>query len=326
MNLSPFEHQFIRTYQSTFGSNSYQKFLIAVSGGADSMACVLLFKQFQLMFKYDFRVAHIHHGLSGSKESVDYRFKALDFVKNFCEHNNLEFITNLAGDNSVEDFDFEDKSYQNEQALRDYRYTYFHKWLQPGEILVLGHHLEDMLETQVMDLIRGSHFHHWKNLTAYTKGKFRPLCHTKKHELEDYLQAKKQNFVPDPSNEDLSVTRNWLRHKFFKTLNDRFPGALENIYKNLNKVYEYEASPENPSDKGFSPTYEIPLTEWMLFTYSQKQKFVLQSHLGLSGKSLTQGQIEEIIRQLDQRRNDLTFQTGPIFWVKNTEKIYTKKN
>ena len=217
MNLSPFEHHFIRTYRVTFGSNSDKKFLIAVSGGADSMACLLLFKQFQPMFGYEFRVAHVHHGESSSKQTCDFRLKALNLVKDFCSRHQIGFVSNeeTLGSQVNED-QIDDK--RNEQQLRDFRYSYFEKWVTQGEILVLGHQLEDRLETQMMDLLRGSHFHHWKNLKAYSSGKFRPLSEVKRQDVEEYLISRKQDYISDPSNEDLTITRTWLRHKFFKDL------------------------------------------------------------------------------------------------------------
>lgn len=341
MNLTAFEHQFIRTYKQDLGSQyGERKFLIAVSGGADSVACLRLFHQFQNLFQYQFRVAHIHHGLTDDSKQQQFRDDTALWVKELCAQLNVELVCNVGAD-PVPDKNITDSSdgghdsqpshndAQNggnpnsEQQLRKLRYGFFNQWLKPGEILVLGHHLEDLLETQLMDLLRGTHFHHWAHLQSYHEGKFRPLCQCGKKDIVEYLEKQSQDYIEDPSNADVKITRNWMRHELLNALEQRFPGAKLSLSKNLKKLYEYEAKFDVLDN--VPTTHEISLLKWMLFSYSQKQKFVLGSHLSLAEKSLTQGQIEEVIKHLDQRQKDIKFQTGPIFWMKNAEKIYARR-
>lgn len=333
MNLSPFEHQFVRTYKDCFGTQDSQRhFLIAVSGGADSVACLHLFHQFRNLFKYQFRVAHVHHGFTKDLQQRQFRDRTKSWVKDLCAQLDVEYISNeewgaLEGQGTPTQ-ETESKSFpkslelNSEQQLRDFRYEFFKQWLKQGEILVLGHHIDDLLETQLMDLLRGSHFEHWKNLSAYANGKFRPLSQCDKKDIVKYLSQGNKNYIEDPSNSDVKITRNWLRHELLGALEQKFPGAKLSLSKNLKKLYEYQADSEAPR---YAESEGIPLWQWMLFSYRQKQKFVLSLHLSLVHKSLTQGQIEEVIRHLDQRQKDIKFQTGPIFWVKNAEKIYAHR-
>lgn len=325
MNLTDFEHRFIRTFKFHFGENreliGQRRFLLAVSGGADSVACAQLFHQFHPLFQYEFRLAHVHHGSdTQDPKQTQFRDESLSLIKELADKLQVEFVTNSQRPEGL----------KSEEEFRDFRYQCFKQWQAEGEILVLGHHLEDQLETQLMDLLRGSHFHHWEHFKAFHQGIFRPLSQCDKKDIVEYLKLKQVSYMDDPSNSDVDITRNWIRHELLAALEERFPKAKQNLSQNLKKLYEFEA--EKLSDSTWQKdTFknesecEIKLTQWMLFSYSQKQKFVLNSHLGLAGKSLTQGQINEVIKQLDQRQKDIKFQTGPIFWTKNAEKIHARR-
>ncbi|MCO5113999.1 MAG: tRNA lysidine(34) synthetase TilS [Bdellovibrionaceae bacterium] len=318
MNLSAFEHHFIRTFKSHFGDHRVlgeRRFLVAVSGGADSVACAQLFSQFQPRFQYEWRIAHVHHGLTDDSHLQDFRQQSVQLVGDLSEMWGVEFLTNSLQEAPL--------SLRTEEQLRNFRYECFKNWQSEGEILVLGHHLEDQLESQIMDLLRGSHFQSWDRFKVYHQGLFRPLSLCDKKDIVAHLEQKQIPYLEDPSNQDVTITRNWIRHELLLALEGRFPGAKLSLSQNLKKLYDFEALGE-PLEVVDVPT-EILLSEWLLFTYSQKQKFVLNSYLRLAHKSLTQGQIEEVIKQLDQRQKEHRFQTGPIFWTKNAEKITARR-
>lgn len=318
MNLSPFEHHFIRTFKSHFGDKEVvgqRLFLVAVSGGADSVACASLFAQFQPLFQYEWRIAHVHHGRDKDHKQTQFRNHCLDEVRRLSQMWGVELVTQDPSEAPI--------GMESEEAFRDFRYKCFNKWQKPGEILVLGHHLDDQLESQMMDLIRGSHFQTWTRFHEYHAGKFRPLSQCDKKDILNYLNQKQLKPIEDPSNADVKRARNWIRHELLSALEARFPGAKRSLSANLKKLYEFEAVSSDPMDE--DSACEVLLLQWMFFSYRQKQKFVLNSYLSLAHKSLTQGQIHEVIKQLDQRQKDIRFQTGPIFWMKNAEMIIARR-
>lgn len=321
MNLSAFEHQFIRTYKESFGESKtlgstkvQRSFLLAVSGGADSIAVFHLMMQFKNMFGYDLRVAHVHHGYGGIDAQNQFRDRSLSLVKKLCEQHQIPLLSN---ENKIQS----SSHLKSEADYKKYRYTWFNAWRAENEILVLGHHAEDLLETQLMDLLRGSHFEHWKKFKAFYEGVFRPLFYANKKSIIQHLKEKKLKYEQDPSNAQTQMTRNWLRAELLPALEEKFPGAVSSLSQNLWRLYKYEAKISDASLQQAVSKHEVSLSKWLLFSYSQKEKFVLECHLGLSKTSLTLGQIKEVIRHLDQRHKSIKFQTGPIFWIKNAEKI-----
>lgn len=304
MKLTPFEHKFIRTHQHYFLNS--RKFFLAVSGGVDSMVMLHLFHKFKKQMQSEFRVCTIHHGLSSDESLNFYRNESQNLVKQFCEFKGIEFISNT---------DFPENELISEKDLREFRYQHLSLLKEPAEILTLGHHLDDLLETKLMDLIRGSHFESWSNHTEYSNEIFRPLALTPKNEILEYANESKIHWVNDPTNKNTSSLRNWLRNDFISPLSKQSKSYKVNLMKNLIKLYEYSPTLEP------GPELSVTFVQWLKMTESQKKDFVLRSALKLGLKSMTQGQIIDILKKLDHGQSNIKFQTGPIFWSKTTDRL-----
>lgn len=306
MNLSPFEHHFIRIHKQHFESS--RNFLLAVSGGVDSMVLLHLFYKFKQQMKCQFRVIYVHHGFSANQDVLDFRDKSLAVVQSACEKLNLKFLTNYPSEGSPQEL-------TTEQSLREFRYNIFKQHQREDEILTLAHHLDDLLETKLMDLIRGSHFEHWSQHKEQSESAFRPLANVSKEDILKYAKEKNLKWVEDPTNQNTDTLRNWLRNGFIHDLTAKSLGLKENLMKNLNKLYEF-----NPI---LAPVAELEVdtAKWMTMTESDKRQFVLRSAIRLGLKSMTQGQILDILRKLDLGQKEIKFQTGPIFWSKTTDKL-----
>ncbi len=309
MKLSPFEHHFIRVHKKHF-TNS-RAFLLAISGGVDSMVLLHLFHKFQKQMQSQFRVLCVHHGLSPDKKINEYRTESLNCVQDFCKTYDVKFLTNFDPDSIFEPA----TGLNSEQQLRDFRYGHFNAFKQDHEILVLAHHLDDLLETQMLDLIRGSHFEHWSQHKEHSGQIFRPLAHVSKEDILQYAKEAKLQWCEDPTNQQSDSLRNWLRNGFLKELSEKSKGLKANLMKNLVKLYEHTPI--------LAPVAELEITanSWLTLTQSDKQQFVLRSARRLGLKSMTQGQILDILQKLDLGQKEIKFQTGPIFWIKTTDKI-----
>lgn len=312
MILDSFEHKFLRTHQRYFSkkdsSSLKRHFFLGISGGVDSMVLLELFNKFKNQMKCEFRVCYVHHGVGLDKDRLqnDFRAQSLDLVKAYCETHNLEFVTNE---------DMPSTELKDESSLRQWRYKHFESLKKDFEILVLAHHLDDLLETQLMDLIRGCHFETWSNYREYNKRLFRPLSQVNKDEIYQYAQSKKLNWIEDPSNSESDHLRNWLRNGFLTELSQKSVTFKTNLMKNLLKLYEFQPTSDT------TPVLEVSITEWMLMTDAEKKQFILKSALKLGLKSMTQGQLSDIVKKLDLGQKDITFQTGPIFWTKTTDRL-----
>ncbi len=186
----------------TFKFHNKDRIVVGCSTGPDSMA--LLDMLLKIRDKYDLFiiVSHVNHNLR--KESI----KEAEFIKNYCNLNNISFETM-----TIEEYG--DDNFHNE--ARNIRYQFFESVVKKysANYLMTAHHGDDLMETVLMRIVRGS------NLNGYSGFKMivdkdgyqivRPLiCYTK----EELLQYDHDNHVPyyiDKSNEKDTYTRNRYR-------------------------------------------------------------------------------------------------------------------
>ncbi|MCK6599313.1 MAG: tRNA lysidine(34) synthetase TilS, partial [Bdellovibrionaceae bacterium] len=184
------EHVIFNSYKTFLQKDisSSAKLVVAVSGGKDSMA--LLKAMTQVFPKSQMVVAHFHHGDFFNKE---FRDQALSLVQKFCtsEYLLLEYEKSL---------DF----LKSESDCRKARMDFFSRLMTKhnSSVLVLAHHLDDWLETQLIKLIRGCSFESLNQnlelstflIDAVKIYKWRPWIRTMQREILEYVNEKKISF------------------------------------------------------------------------------------------------------------------------------------
>ena len=120
-----------------------------------------------------------------------------------------------------------------EDAARAARYELFAGQIQTGEVLFLGHHADDQVETFFLRLMRGAGVRGLAAMPvtrALGSGRLvRPLLQLPRSRLEDYAAAHELNCVEDPSNCDTSLDRNFLRRDVLPLLAERWPGYRQTV-------------------------------------------------------------------------------------------------
>ncbi len=121
-----------------------------------------------------------------------------------------------------------DVSASIERAARNARYQAFDELLQPGDCLLLAHHLDDQAETMLFRLLRGAGLRGLAGVPVTRKlGQaklLRPLLNTYRHELLSWAELEQLQWIEDPSNSELVFDRNYLRHEVMPLLQVRWPG------------------------------------------------------------------------------------------------------
>jgi tRNA(Ile)-lysidine synthase len=115
-----------------------------------------------------------------------------------------------------------------EAAARDVRYAALAARLRPNEWLVTAHHLDDQLETLLLQLMRGAGVAGLAGMAGATSVPlplWRPLLEVSRAELSEWLQARGAAWVEDDSNLDERFDRNYLRHRIVPLLQARWPAA-----------------------------------------------------------------------------------------------------
>ena len=124
-----------------------------------------------------------------------------------------------------------------ETAARAARYAAFETVLRPSDVLILGHHADDQVETVVMNVLRGSEH---PGLLGMPRERIvgqamlvRPFLKVERSMLMAYADAHGLEWVEDPSNARIEHDRNFLRHEVLPTLDQRFSGWRRRIERAL---------------------------------------------------------------------------------------------
>lgn len=189
-----------------------RRWLVAYSGGVDSH--VLLHLLLQLPDHPPIEAVHVNHQLQYQADQWVLHCQLQADRLGVPLH--VETVTVHCGARES----LEDKA-------RQARYRVFEAMLQTGDILLLGHHLDDQVETLLLRLLRGSGS---RGAGAMPRSRsiayghlLRPLLETARADLEHYAQVNQLDWVEDPSNQSTDYDRNYLRREVLPTLSGRWP-------------------------------------------------------------------------------------------------------
>jgi tRNA(Ile)-lysidine synthase len=221
------EHLVLRTLATV--SDCRERWLLAVSGGVDSIVMSEILYRWRRHLKVELAVAHVHHGHGSDPRQNRFRDQAQACVADWAAQNGLEFFSNVAGSEIG----------TSEGNLRDFRRGLLKTWLSRGEFdrVVFAHHLDDLLETRLLRLIRGSGPQGLRAMAPLRGRIVRPLLSVARQDIEKYARARELSWVEDPSNQSKeSSLRNWLRLEWLPQLEQRSPGATNSLSRSLSMV------------------------------------------------------------------------------------------
>ncbi|MDH6251184.1 tRNA(Ile)-lysidine synthase [Chryseobacterium sp. H1D6B] len=204
-----------------------QSYLLAVSGGADSMVLLQLFSDLEYTQNENcsnIQVAHINYKLRGEDSESDQKV-----VQDFCEKRNIKFHL----------YKVSEKDHQPENSIqlwaRNLRYRFF-KDIQEKEnldFLVTAHHLNDQLETFIINLSKASGINGLSGIPANDNHILRPLLHFTKEEIYAFAAENNIEFREDLSNKKSDYLRNKIRNEITPKLLETNEHFLENFKKSL---------------------------------------------------------------------------------------------
>ena len=207
-----------------FESQNNLGVVIAVSGGADSLALMDLLQKSQRRFKLKLCVAHFDHGLRGNESIAD-----AEFVKKITSDRGIDCIKE-SGD--VRSF-AESQKLSIETAARELRHKFLERVRQSlnFDLIALAHHADDQAETILMRIIRGAGSIGLSAMKVKSDRLIRPLLNFRKSELENYCA--KVGLIPriDSTNFETDATRNKIRLELLPLLKNYNPAIVESLCK-----------------------------------------------------------------------------------------------
>jgi tRNA(Ile)-lysidine synthase len=193
-----------------------EKVVVAVSGGADSMALLYGLWEVREVFGLSLAVAHLDHGLRPEGE------KETHFVRGAAAKLGVPFFHQKASVWSRQ----EEKGLTIQEAARDVRYDFLRETARVNEAskVALGHTADDQAETILMRFLRGSGARGLSGIPPVREGIFiRPFIEAWREEIESFLKQKKVDYLRDPSNRSDQYLRNRVRHDLLPLLRDYNP-------------------------------------------------------------------------------------------------------
>ena len=291
-------------------------YLVALSGGADSVALLLCLKE----LGYRVEAVHCNFQLRGEESMRDERF-----CEELCQRENIP----------LHKVHFDTQSYADlhkvsiEMAARELRYHYFFQLKEAlkAEGICVGHHKEDSVETILINLVRGTGLSGLMGIRPRKNDIIRPLLCVTRHEIEDYLRRHASTFVTDSTNLMDDVVRNKIRLNILPQLAEINPSVTDAILTTANHLSDVEAivqeslkealekavhffySESSVSQSSLSKhPFQLDLTTVRAFPSPAYLLFYILKPLGFSSS-----QIAEMVSHLDG-------QTGQL-WYSSTHEL-----
>lgn len=196
-----------------FNIERTKHFLLACSGGVDSMAIADFYKK----GNKNFTIAYFNHGTAQAS-------KMHDFTKAWAVKNSISFVTG--------EFSRDKKKEESwEEFWRNERYDWLKSFKRP---IVTCHHLDDVVETWIFSSLHGNP----KVIAPINDQVLRPFMLNTKAQLKDWCVNNKVEWLEDLSNQDTHYPRNRIRHNIVPEAMLINPGLHKVMRKKILALYE----------------------------------------------------------------------------------------
>ncbi|MHB8421557.1 MAG: tRNA lysidine(34) synthetase TilS [Leptospirales bacterium] len=234
---------------------------VGVSGGADSVFLAFLLSRFEPL-RGQLTLLHFNHRTRGSENDSD-----IHFLRTLAHTLNCE----LKIGNSPECSTAKSRS---ENVLRTQRYAFFRSVLDdsPRNILFLAHNKDDLVETILMNMFRGTGPRGILGIPE-VRGKriFRPLMGISSETIRNVLQKSEIPFREDHSNQDPAFLRNRVRHELVPLIRKLFPQRGDHHLAGLSALLKQEFAPPD-STEWIANILESRFQDRIIFSLSRYQK------------------------------------------------------
>jgi tRNA(Ile)-lysidine synthase len=205
----------------------------AVSGGADSVALLLLLLELRQQLGFMLSVTHVNHKLRGQESDEDERFVAA-----LASQHKLEVHAQACP--------LQTTGIGMEAEARTLRYEVFESLLAEGQVTKIptGHTLDDQAETVLLRIVRGAGIRGLGGILprlALGGGEVvRPLLGVRRSEVENFLRERGQPWREDSSNRDVAILRNRVRHRLLPLMYAELGGAVAENLADLAEIARAE--------------------------------------------------------------------------------------
>jgi tRNA(Ile)-lysidine synthase len=209
--------------QSNHWASAGQRIGVAVSGGADSVALLLLLLELREKLGIVLYVVHFNHKLRRRASEADEKFVARLAARHalpcFINHEDISAKSKRERANL-------------EDAARRARYAFFERLVSEGQLdkIAVAHTADDQAETVLAHILRGTGLAGLGGIHPEFGCVFRPLRQFRRAELRTYLRSRRQIWREDATNRDTKRMRARIRLKLMPLLQKQFqPAVVEHL-------------------------------------------------------------------------------------------------
>ena len=220
--------------------------IVGVSGGADSVALLLVLDELRKKRNISMHIVHVNHGIRGEAADQDERY-----VQKLCEERELSFESVRVNVPAY----VKEQKVSEEEAGRELRRKAFQNAMKShnGTKIALAHHQEDNAETFFLNLARGSKL---KGLGGIypVKGEYiRPLLCVERKEIEAFLKERNVKYCMDATNLEDTYMRNRIRNHVIPYFHDHINGKT---VEHMNAAMEYLREVQKYLEQQHEQAYE----------------------------------------------------------------------
>lgn len=256
--------------------DSNELYIVALSGGADSVALLLLLHE----HGYRVHAAHCNFHLRGDESDRDEAF-----CVELCEHLGVE----------LHRVHFDTQTYADlhkvsiEMAARELRYQWFEQLRKDigAAGICVAHHRDDSVETVLLNLVRGTGLRGLCGIQPKNGVVLRPLLCVSRAEIEVFLNEKEQGYVTDSTNLEADVQRNIVRLQVLPLLQKLNSAVADNIQRTCENLMEAQNVLTGILDN-LNKSNILELSELSQYGSSEYFAFEWLKKYGFNGSQVTQ--------------------------------------
>lgn len=274
---------------------------VAYSGGLDSLCLLVKVSQWLQQAGVSpnetlpkLKAIHVHHGLQAVAD---------DWVvhcESVCEKLSIPLVVKRVLVNQKH-------SGGIEAAARAARYAAIYEEVAEGEVVALAHHAEDQMETLLFRMIRGTGIDGLAGMQSLIakRGRYfwRPLLKESKQVLRSYVESHKLEWIEDPSNQDLSFSRNYLRSRVTPVIQERWPSAMASALRLSEHAAEaielhQELAALDKSSDSYESWDKLARASLLSLSVARQKNLIRHSIHTLDLAVPSEAQLEQILQQM----------------------------
>lgn len=308
--------QLVKQFIAKYDFDSY---VIAYSGGVDSQ---VLLHAFAKIVPEKVIAFHVNHGISDNAKTWQ------DFCSTTAQSLSVAFKFekfNLFGESNLED------------KARKSRYGAFESIMNERTLLLTGHHMDDQVETFMLNLMRGAGLDGLSSMPEIKSfgGGFhgRPFLSIGKEELTEYAVSEGLLWVEDESNKDSVYDRNFIRNEVVPLLKTRWKNVSSSICNSVEHIQNAKQYIDNNVKVFDTESDTISIQALQEFNDYEQVQIIRKWVANHIGQSASQNMLNTIFNEIIPARDDakmkweqknyfITRYNGKLYFVRKEKKVY----